>query len=143
MGIWVNLQSWAGVNGQIYATNKWMSHQICNEKPIHSSTHNYISIKLKILKHVYKIQTWRTTPPTPKPIPFPPFLWALELQPVVGAIAHVVYEADASLDLRFVLLWFSISPNFGFRDFDGFGIIFWISICLYWYGFCWFGMDFD
>ena len=121
-----------------------MSCQIGIEKPIHSITRNYISIKLKILNHVYTIQTWRTAPPTPKPITSPPLLWAPELHRAAGAAAHVVYEADAAApDLRFVLLWISIFPNFGFRDFDGFGIIFWISICLYWYGFCWFGMDFS
>ena len=123
-----------GINGLIYVTNKWMPCQIGIEKPIHSITHNYISIKLKILNHVYTIQTWRTAPPTPKPITSPSLLWAPELHRAAGA---------AALDLRFVLLWFSISPTFGFRDFDGFGIIFWISICLYWYGFCWFGMDFS
>ena len=66
-----NLQSGASINGLFYAINKRMTRQICIEKPIHSATHNYILIKLKILKHTYMIQTRRTAPPMPKPIPSP------------------------------------------------------------------------
>ena len=91
-----------GINGLIYATKKWMPRQIGIEKPIHSITHNYISIKLKILKHVYTIQTWRTAPPTPKPITSPPLLWASDLHRATGTAAP---------DLRFVLLWFSLVWN--------------------------------
>ena len=44
-----DLQSGADVKSLLYATNEQMPHHISIEYPIHSSTHNYNSIKLKIL----------------------------------------------------------------------------------------------
>ena len=46
---WEDLRSGAGVKSLLYATNEQMPHHISMEFSIHSSTHNYNSIKLKIL----------------------------------------------------------------------------------------------
>ena len=44
-----DLRLGAGVKSLLYATNEQMPHHISIEYSIHSSTHNYNSIKLKIL----------------------------------------------------------------------------------------------
>ena len=44
-----DLRSGAGVKSLLYTTNEQMPRHISIEYPIHSSTHNYNSIKLKIL----------------------------------------------------------------------------------------------
>ena len=89
----------------------------------------------------------------PKPFPTPPLLVPLELHPATRAATHVGQELPplhcSSTPLvkvcSFMICVYcliSYFPKLWVLKFWWFWVIFWISICSYWYEFCWFGMDF-
>ena len=123
-----------------YSTNQCLPRHTFNKKPIHPLTHNYIP-HTRIESRLYQtrlallhlLSSALTTVP--------------ELHPTAGVAALVVLElAPPHLTSRFVLIsvycLISYFPKLWVSKFWWVWVIFWISISSYWYGFCWFSMDF-
>ena len=77
-----NLQSGLGAKKAFYATNDVPPRHSSIDLTIHSCTHNYNSIKHKILKHLSNLRSSNASP----------LLVPLDLHPVVGVTAHIGQE---------------------------------------------------
>ena len=106
-----DMRSGAGVKGQIYATNQCLPRHTFNETPTHPITHNYIS-------HT-RIRE-QTLSNTPRPIASTPLL----LPPDGSSTPPLAPPHRTSWFVLISVYCLITSPNFGFRNFDGFGLYF-------------------